>query len=176
MVFLLDLLPYQSFMSSARLFSSLFSLSLSSVYSFCSKHIGTVLLVAVQETAKFTLFPGRDVPSCFNYKATRPSPKIYLPQTQLTSEILGFSACVMIRTDGQYPMSDLKIRCLSRGVCGSELVALNDEQFSVSKSFSDMYMESDHLLLFRRSLTRQPERRYETARGNQEMCGAPDHG
>ncbi|CAN6839890.1 unnamed protein product [Brassica oleracea] len=99
-------------------------------------------------------FPGRDVPSCFNHQAMGSSLRIHLPQSQSSSDILGFSACVMIGVDGQYSMNDLKIRCsciLKRVDDAQELVVMDELWYPDPKAFANMSFGSDHLLLFNRS-------------------------
>ncbi|KAH0860609.1 hypothetical protein HID58_088870, partial [Brassica napus] len=56
-------------------------------------------------------FPGRDVPSCFSHQTMGPSLRIHVPQSQSSSDILGFSTCIMIGGNGQCSMNDVKIRC-----------------------------------------------------------------
>uniref|UniRef100_M4EMY8 Disease resistance protein n=1 Tax=Brassica campestris TaxID=3711 RepID=M4EMY8_BRACM len=58
-------------------------------------------------------FPGRDVPSCFNHQAMGSSLRIRQP----SSDILGFSACIMIGVDGEL----IGINILIREEGGKEL-------------------------------------------------------
>ncbi|CAG7891824.1 unnamed protein product [Brassica rapa] len=95
-------------------------------------------------------FPGRDVPSCFNHQAMGSSLRIRQP----SSDILGFSACIMIGVDGEYSMNDLKIRCsciLKRVDDAQELVVMDELWYPDPKAFANMSFGSDHLLLFSRS-------------------------
>lgn len=98
-------------------------------------------------------FPGRDVPSCFNHQAMGSSLRIHLPQSQSSSDILGFAACIMIGVNGQYPMNDLKIRCscVLKRVGAKELVVMDELWYPDPKAFANMSFGSDHLLLFSRS-------------------------
>lgn len=98
-------------------------------------------------------FPGRDVPSCFNHQAMGSSLRIHLPQSELSSDILGFSACIMIGVDGQYSMNDLKIRCscILKRVDANELVVMDELWYPDPKAFTNMSFGSDHLLLFSRT-------------------------
>ncbi|XP_010549731.1 PREDICTED: disease resistance protein RML1B [Tarenaya hassleriana] len=111
------------------------------------------------EKPRFAYFPGRDVPSCFNHRATGPSLKIHLPPINHALDILGFSACVMVGmdVDGQYPMKDLAIRCRCHfrggGAYDEELVVMDELWYPNPKAFKGMSAETDHLLLFSRSCT-----------------------
>ncbi|KAL0730084.1 hypothetical protein Bca4012_026177 [Brassica carinata] len=100
-------------------------------------------------------FPGRDVPSCFNHQAMGSSLRIHLPQSHLSSDILGFSACIMIGVDGEYAMNDLKIHCscFLKRVDAQELVVMDELWYPDPKPFTNMSFGSDHLLLFSKSCT-----------------------
>ncbi|KFK25992.1 disease resistance protein [Arabis alpina] len=97
-------------------------------------------------------FPGEDVPSCFSHQAVGSSLRIDLPRNESSSDILGFSACIMIGVDGQYSMNDLKIHCscILKGVDASKLVAMDELWYPDPKAFTNMCFGSDHLLLFSR--------------------------
>ncbi|ESQ41763.1 hypothetical protein EUTSA_v10012455mg [Eutrema salsugineum] len=100
-------------------------------------------------------FPGRDVPSCFNHQVMGPSLRIHLPQSVSlsSSDILGFSACIMIGVDGQYPINDLKIHCscILKDAEACELVVMDEVWYPDPEAFTNMCFRSDHLLLFSRT-------------------------
>ncbi|KAG2300279.1 hypothetical protein Bca52824_036751 [Brassica carinata] len=98
-------------------------------------------------------FPGRDVPSCFSHQAMGSSLRIHLPQSPSSSDILGFSTCIMIGGNGQCSMNDVKIRCscILKGVDAKELVVMDDLWYPDPKAFTNMSFGSDHLLLFSRT-------------------------
>ncbi|VVB14958.1 unnamed protein product [Arabis nemorensis] len=103
---------------------------------------------------ELSYFPGEDVPSCFNHQAVGSSLRIDLSQSESSSsDILGFSACIMIGVDGQYSMNDLKIRCscILKGVDANELVVMDEVWYPDPKAFLNMCFGSDHLLLFSRT-------------------------
>ncbi|XP_010453970.2 PREDICTED: disease resistance protein RPP5-like [Camelina sativa] len=106
------------------------------------------------ESAKpeHSYFPGSDVPTCFNHQVMGSSLNIHLPHSK-SSDILGFSACIMIGVDGQYPMNNLKIHCfcILKDVDACELIVMDEMWYPDPKAFTNMYFRSDHLLLFSRT-------------------------
>ncbi|XP_020877774.1 disease resistance protein RML1A [Arabidopsis lyrata subsp. lyrata] len=107
------------------------------------------------ESAKpeHSYFPGSDIPSCFNHQVMGPSLNIQLPQSESSSDILGFSACIMIGVDGQYPMNNLKIHCscILKDADDCELVVMDEVWYPDPKAFTNMCFGTDHLLLFSRT-------------------------
>ncbi|EOA23115.1 hypothetical protein CARUB_v10003908mg [Capsella rubella] len=106
------------------------------------------------ESAKpeHSYFPGNDVPACFSHQVMGPSLNIRLPQSE-SSDILGFSACIMIGADGQYPMNSLKIHCtcILKDADSCELIIMDEVWYPDPKAFPKMCFGSDHLLLFSRT-------------------------
>ncbi|XP_019084199.1 PREDICTED: disease resistance protein TAO1-like [Camelina sativa] len=106
------------------------------------------------ESAKpeHSYFPGSDVPTCFNHQVMGSSLNIHLPQSK-SSDILGFSACIMIGVDGKYPMNNLKIHCscILKDADACELIVMDEVWYPDPKAFTNMYFGSDHLLLFSRT-------------------------
>lgn len=135
-------------------------------------------------------FPGENVPSYFSHQAVGSSLRIDLPQSESSSDILGFSTCIMIGVDGQYSMNDLKIRCscILKGVDANELVVMDEIWYPDPKAFTNMCFGSDHLLLFSRtcmsmgaynealfefSIENAKEDFFQAAWRSEKMCGAP---